>query len=105
MIPAGYIDSIVHWARRPDLSDGQKVERQTTLLDEHDRLVTGQLTGKAGRTLIGGSLNGKSFSWAPEVTAAEKSVVITAVLDRLDLLDPEAKTPTLIYGRFDQIVH
>jgi hypothetical protein len=103
MIPAGYVDSLVAWATRPDLASEVKAERRTLLLAEHDRLVTGQLNGKASRTMISGSANGKSFTWDSDITAAEKSVVITAVLRRLGLLDASASEPAIVYGDFRSI--
>lgn len=100
MIPAGYVNSIVQWAKRPDLSTEEKTARQTQLLDEHDTLVAGQLGGKPSRTLIQGGLNGKSFAWSPDITTAEKAVVITEVLAALGLLDPAGARVHLTYGAF-----
>lgn len=103
MIPAGYIDGVVAWATRPDLSDAQKAARQTQLLDAHDTLVSGKLA-KPARTLTSASANGKAFTFAPDISEAEKLPVITAVLLRLGLLDAGTVTPSsLVYGDFSGI--
>jgi hypothetical protein len=103
MIPAGYVDSIVAWATRPDLDAGAQRQRQTTLFNEHDLLVSGQLGGKAGRTMTHAGAGGKSFTFNENLNTAEKLTVITAVLRRLCLLAPEATPPTVTYATFDRI--
>lgn len=103
MIPAGYIDSLVAWATRPDLADAEKTARQAQFLTAHDALVTGTLE-KAGLTMTSGSANGKSFTFAPGITAEEKLVVITAILNRLELLDAGTVTQSaIVYGDFSGI--
>lgn len=100
MIPSGYINFVYGWATRPDLSDDERAARKTQLLDLHDSLATGELTAKPTRALTSGTLNGKTFTWAPSLTTDEKAVVLTAVLARLGLLDPSAIPSTVTYGDF-----
>jgi hypothetical protein len=101
MIPAGYVESLVAWATRPDLSSEEMASRKQQLLDAHDALVTGQVGSKPSRTLIAGSMNGKNFSWAADMSTAEKMTAITAVLRSLCLLAPE--DPSITYGNFQYL--
>jgi hypothetical protein len=103
MIPAGYVDSIVAWATRPDLAPGVQQQRKKALLDEHDLLMSGQLGGKPGRTMTHAGAGGKSFTFNENMNTAEKLTVITAALRRLCLLAPEATQPTVTYATFDRI--
>jgi hypothetical protein len=101
MIPAGYVNSIVVWAKRPDLTADEKVIRRDHLLELHDALVTGQLTPKAGGTITEGNLNGQAFTLLPDLTASEKLTVITAVITELGAAP--APKPAISYGNFSGI--
>jgi hypothetical protein len=103
MIPAGYVDSIVAWATRPDLDAGTQQKRKKALLDEHDLLMCGQLGAKPSRTMTHAGAGGKSFTFNENLNTAEKLTVITAVLRRLCLLAPEVIRPTVTFATFQEI--
>lgn len=101
MIPDGYAASIHAWATSPEVSDSVRAARRAALLAERDLLVSGvNNKGKGVREIASGSQNGKTFTFAPGVTPAEKLTVITDVLTRLGLVAGSARAITTTHANF-----
>lgn len=101
MIPDGYAAAIHAWATSPELTDEARTERSDALLAERDALVGGVNSGGKGvREILSGSQNGKTFTFAPGVTPAEKLTVLSDVLDRLGLVAQSARPVSTTHANF-----
>jgi hypothetical protein len=105
VIPEGYAAAVHAWAVSPEISPALRTERGLALLAERDTLVsggkTGVMTGGMGvREIASGSLNGKTFTFAPGITPAEKLTVLSDVLERLGLISHHARLVTTTHGNF-----
>jgi hypothetical protein len=100
MIPAGTANSLYQWVK---IEADEEEARTAVVKTEWEALVARQINGgKPTGTLTSGSINGKTVTLLPEMSASDRLVVFTDVLTRLGVIT-EAPV-TLTYGNFSQIV-
>lgn len=106
MIPAGYVSALVTWATLPTLDSEEKTARQHSLVAEFEALVTGQVTGtgKTGQALTSASANGKSFTFDPHLTKADKIAALSAAMRQLGLTSATSAAPTVTYADFSKVI-
>lgn len=94
MIPAGYVNSVVAWAKDNE-------ERTQQIVDARNAILTGTFSssgGKPGRSMTSASGNGKSFTFAVDMTQAEKVAVAGQILQALGV--DSAPEPNGVYANF-----
>jgi len=97
MIPAGIVNALVAWASGDDA-------RIASLVTERDALVALFLSGgKPSVTFTSLSANGKSFTFAPNLTATDKLTLLTNVLVQLGVIEEGVISATVSYADFSGI--
>ena len=97
MIQPGTANALYQWAKLSD-TDTRTAQIQT----EFEALVARQISGgKPTGTLTSASLNGKTMTLLPDLTATEKLVVFEDVLRRLGVITEQPVN--LTYGVFPSI--
>lgn len=99
MIQPGTAQALFTWAKLEDTDN-----RTAQIKAEFEALVARQLNGgKPVSTLTSGSLNGKTMTLLPDLSATERMVVFEEVLRRLGVVPCEADPVIFTYGAFCHI--